>query len=565
MAAETATNGTSRPGKAGRTDYDQWHKVTNELVDDVEKEEKAEQEEQAKALGHGKYAKSQAEADERAKLKEVKKAKKILEKYQKRENAIKTEFVGILGPVPDSNDEKKEESKSDTPRTIRITRNDLDAGKRVVSVSDTSGSSQQDTIVLTQDLSLLESKMKANAMKPKEYEGDADNGINETEEEKYRTVCGVIKAFLSNIHNCTVLIKCKIISGSIEVSHCSNIVIRVEKEATVATVQADLCENITLEFRDAPSGKNTNLPGQPKIYWGEDKEDRIFHAGVRKMRVIVSRDGYVETERLCDYIDDGAVQIGNATDKEFQFVTSVVDGEITTEAVVRAGQTTGENVRAMTQRELDAEKEKREKAATIAVGMAENMIKFKEKGKEVTKTEPAAAPVVASEVDEEIEEVYGSMSKEEIDQVVAECEKNKSRGNEAFGTGEYAQAILLYSLALDKADELPDAGDDNAIKEGRKQLFPRDVTLSNRAACFLKLGQHEKAEQDAKRAMEINPQNVKAMFRRGLSLHALARYQEAIPFLAEAQKLEPKNKQIKQALQFAEVRMTQEMRKRMEG
>ena len=122
MATESAST-SSRPGKAGRTDYDQWNKVTNELVDDVEKEEKAEQEEEAKALGlqPGKYAKSQAEADEQQKLKEVTKAKKMLEKYQKRENAIKTEFVGILGPVPtdtpseDAVDEKKqpEESKSD--------------------------------------------------------------------------------------------------------------------------------------------------------------------------------------------------------------------------------------------------------------------------------------------------------------------------------------------------------------------------------------------------------------------------------------------------------------------
>ena len=579
MATESAST-SSRPGKAGRTDYDQWNKVTNELVDDVEKEEKAEQEEEAKALGlqPGKYAKSQAEADEQQKLKEVTKAKKMLEKYQKRENAIKTEFVGILGPVPtdtpseDAVDEKKqpEESKSDdAPKTIRITRNDLDAGKRVISVSDTSGNSQSDTIVLTQDLSLLESKMKANAMnKPKEYDGDADNGIKDPTTEggegaQYRTVCGVIKVFLSNLHNCTILLKCKIISGSIEVSHCSNVVIRVEKEATVATVQADLCEDITIEFRDAPSGKNTNIRGQPKIYWGEDKEDRIFHAGVKKMRVVITRDDYIETERMCDYIADGAKQIGNATPEEYQFVTSVVDGDVTTEAVVRAGQTTGENVRAMTQRELDAEKDKREQAAKMAVGMAENMIKFKEKGKEVTKSETAAvAPKVETPKveEEEIMEVYGSMGKAEIDQIVAECDKNKTRGNEAFGAGEYAQAILLYSLALDKADELPDDPSD-----GEKQLFPRDVTLSNRAACFMKLGQHEKAEADAKRAMEINPKNIKALFRRGLSLHALARYQEAIPFLAEAQKIEPKNKQIKQALQFAEVRMTQEMRKRMAG
>jgi len=57
---------------------------------------------------------------------------------------------------------------------------------------------------------------------------------------------------------------------------------------------------------------------------------------------------------------------------------------------------------------------------------------------------------------------------------------------------------------------------------------------------------------------------VKGVFRKGLALHAMGRYREAIDALAKAQKVEPKNKQIKQALQFAEVRLHQEMRKRME-
>ena len=96
-------------------------------------------------------------------------------------------------------------------------------------------------------------------------------------------------------------------------------------------------------------------------------------------------------------------------------------------------------------------------------------------------------------------------------------------------------------------------------------LFARDVTLSNRAACFLKMGDHEKALSDAKQATDMVPSNTKAWFRQGLALHAQKRYQEAIPVLAKAHKLQPKNAQIKEALQFAEVRMTQEMRKRMEG
>lgn len=260
---------------------------------------------------------------------------------------------------------------------------------------------------------------------------------------------------------------------------------------------------------------------------------------------------------MCDYIADGAEAIGNAKQEEYQFVTSCIDGQLVTESVVRAGATTGANSRVMTQRELDEIKAKKEKAAAIAVGMAEDMIKFKEKGKEVTKIEPAKTEV--AQVEEEIEEVYGSMSREQIDEIIKECEQNKTRGNEAFGAGEYAQAILLYSLALDKAHELPDA-DNTSVK----QLFARDILLSNRAACFLKLGQHEKAEEDAHKAQILNPQNVKAIFRRGLALHAMGQYENAIPVLAEAHKLEPNNKQITQALQFAEVRMTQEQRKRMD-
>eukprot|EP00339_Tiarina_fusa_P026568 CAMPEP_0117023376 /NCGR_PEP_ID=MMETSP0472-20121206/17456_1 /TAXON_ID=693140 ORGANISM="Tiarina fusus, Strain LIS" /NCGR_SAMPLE_ID=MMETSP0472 /ASSEMBLY_ACC=CAM_ASM_000603 /LENGTH=597 /DNA_ID=CAMNT_0004729483 /DNA_START=65 /DNA_END=1860 /DNA_ORIENTATION=+ len=597
MAASKDTQPTTeassaRPGTAGRIDYDKWHKVTNELVEDIEAEDEQEELEQKKALGlDGKYAQSADHAEELAKSKQVKKAKKVLDDYQKRESRLKTHLTGLLGPVDDGNGDnqqqqkqQQEESKSTEPKTIRITRDMIDAGKRVVSIADTSGASQSDTIVLTSDLSLLESKMKANMnqiVKPKEYPDDAQNDVIEPEQEetaKERSVFGVIKGFLSN--STTV---CKFISGSLEMSHCSNVVVRIEKDAMVATMQVDLCDNIAIEFRDAASGKSPAV-GQ-KIYWGEDGEDRIFHAGVSKMNVRIYRDGYVDTERLCDHEADGAMSIGNASNKEYQFITSsssignasakeyqfitsVVDGELTTEAVVREGATTGENAKAMTKRELEESKKRKEQAAKVALGMAENMIKFKEKdgdGKsKVTKSDETTAVKVEEpkEEDDEIEEVYGSMSKEDIDVIVAECEKNKARGNEAFGAGEYAQAILLYSLALDKASELPDAND---ALPATKQLFPRDVVLGNRAASFLKLGQHEKAEEDAKQAKAINPKNVKAHFRQGLALHAMKKYQAAMLVLAEAHKMGPKNRQIKEALQFAEVRFNQEMRQRMQG
>jgi len=573
----------ARPGKAGRCDYDQWDKVTRSLVEDAEEEEQREAEESKKALGlDGKYAQSQADADERKKAAEVLKAKKVLDNYKKRESAVRAELKGILGPPPSKDGSTEEESKSSDPKTVRITREMMDAGKRVVVISDTSGASQSDTVVLTSDLSLLESKMATNStMVPKKYSDDAENDVVEEKASAAaptRKIYGVIKCFLSNVHNCTVLIKCKVISGTLEMSHCSNVVVKIERDATVATIQADICEDISIIFNDAPSGKNgtTNAAGIPvdtsagsknRIYWGQDKEDRIFHAGVKNMKVQINRDGFLETERICDYMKDGAKAIGNATEEEFQFVTSCVDEELVTEAVVREGSTTGQNARPLTKREIEEEKAKREKAGNMAINMAENMIKFKEVNKDgkkkVTKVGQAtkkSVPVV-EDVEEEIEEVYASMSKEDIDSVVKECEQNKARGNEAFGSGEYAQAILLYSLALDKAAELPD----NPKDKTKKPLFPRDVTLSNRAASFLKLGQHEKAADDAKLAHEYNDKNVKAWFRHGLALHAMKQWKEAISILAQAHKLEPKNKSIKEALQFAEMRLNQDLRKRMQG
>ena len=554
-AAPSAPNTSSSPaqkGVAGRINYAQWDKVTRDLVDEHEQEEEAAAAEAKAQLGlDGKYARSAAEAEERKKLKDVKKAKKTLDKYKKREMAAVATFIGILGPVGDEQSQSfSQQAKTPEAKTVRITRSDMDAGKRVITIADTSGNSVKDKIVLTQDLSHLESRMNVNTQ-AKSFQDDAENAVPE-ETNQERTIYGIIKAFLNNVHNCTVIIKCKVISGTLEMHNCSNVIVRVEADATIATVQADLSKDISIEFRDAPSGKNTAiLPHQKKMYWGQDTDDRIFHAGVSNMTVKVIRDDMVETEILADYLKDGAEQIGNATAEEMQFVTSVHDGKLVTEKVVRVGSTTGKNVRAMTQREMDAEQERREKAAAMAIQKAEEMLKIKDKnGNLVEKKEVAT---VDENDSDDVEEVLSK----DVQDVVNECMHNKARGNEAFGTGEYGQAILMYSLALDKAEELP--------PDAPSTVFARDVIYSNRAACFLKLGQHEKAEEDARKALEINPDNVKANFRQGLALHAMGQYRLAMPILAKAHKIEPKNKQIKQALQFCEVRLAQDERKRMQG
>jgi Flp pilus assembly protein TadD len=489
----------------------------------------------------GKYARSAAEAVERQKAKELRKTKKTLEKFKKHETSYIQEFHNVF--------------ENNAP-VFRVTRDLMEAGKRVVRIADCHGESPETCkVILTQDLSHLESHMPANAFQsttPKSYPEDAENDVKEPVSSEPKSIYGLIKVFLNNLQNCEVVVKSKIITGTVEIHNCENIVLKIENTATVATVQADLSKNITLEFHDAVSGKN--MPGKTPVPWGDDKDDRIFHAGVNNLHIRIFRDGFLECETKCDYIADGATAVGNATPEECQFVTSMshMDGNSTlvTEKVVRVGSATGSNVRAMTDRELEAERERREKAAKMALAMAEDLVQVKDKEGNilVKKTEPQSEEEKEEEVVEEVH-TPGSLADQ---QVLEECGTLKARGNEAFGAGEYAQAILHYSLCLDKAAELSE-----------KQSFPEDVVYANRAACFLKLGQHEKAEADAAQTISINPKNVKGHFRRGLALHAAGRYEEALPVLANAYKLEPKNKQIEQAIRFAEVRLEEDRRKRM--
>jgi tetratricopeptide (TPR) repeat protein len=134
--------------------------------------------------------------------------------------------------------------------------------------------------------------------------------------------------------------------------------------------------------------------------------------------------------------------------------------------------------------------------------------------------------------------------------------KHKEKGNIAFKECDYAQATLFYSQAVEileniVTETLSDTSPDQKKlhDECREVLC---VIYSNRAACALKLGDHQLALTDANACLELDPDNIKANFRKGLALHALGRYREACPVLGLALQREPKNQQIKSALLFAE-------------
>ena len=270
----TTTTTTPKKGVAGRIDYDSWEKRTSHLSKQLEEEEEAERLANASALGlDGKHARSEAEAVERAKAAELQKTKSTLDAYKQREEDVVENLTGLLGSVVDDDIGATEEKSNIKQQEIKyITRDKLSAGKRVLNINDTRGPGK---IVLTQDLSNLESATPPNAkLQPKSYKDDAENQNEDLHPPTIHR--GLIKLNLRNLHSCTVIVKCKIITGTVEISHCNDLTFIAEgDDATVVTVQADLCTNLNIQFRDSPSGKNvplrvrdTNSGPTTTMFWG---------------------------------------------------------------------------------------------------------------------------------------------------------------------------------------------------------------------------------------------------------------------------------------------------------
>mmetsp|Transcript_57496 Transcript_57496/g.136771 ORF Transcript_57496/g.136771 Transcript_57496/m.136771 type:complete len:398 (+) Transcript_57496:117-1310(+) len=114
------------------------------------------------------------------------------------------------------------------------------------------------------------------------------------------------------------------------------------------------------------------------------------------------------------------------------------------------------------------------------------------------------------------------------------AQQKRQEGNEMFRANDFMQAAMSYTEALELDPTLA-------------------AVWSNRAQCWLKLGEHSKAYSDAVKCTELDAGNAKGWFRKGMSLHAQKQYREALPALLEAEKLDPKNKQITEAIRFAQL------------
>jgi len=123
-----------------------------------------------------------------------------------------------------------------------------------------------------------------------------------------------------------------------------------------------------------------------------------------------------------------------------------------------------------------------------------------------------------------LQKVGGEMS-ENGDGINAQVEALKEQGNQFFGEGQLERAVAAYTQGL------------NLQKDSH-------VLFSNRAAAFLKLGNVEKAVEDARKCVELAPEWAKGYTRLAQALLQLGHFTECEEALSKLEDLEPDNRNL---------------------
>ncbi|CAN7992985.1 unnamed protein product [Ixodes hexagonus] len=121
--------------------------------------------------------------------------------------------------------------------------------------------------------------------------------------------------------------------------------------------------------------------------------------------------------------------------------------------------------------------------------------------------------------------------------------QHKDNGVSLFSAKEYKWAFRHFSLAfkyivsLEHDNPTEDVVEEFGIHSGDFKL----KCLLNLAACQLQNGTYHHVVTNCARALEMDPDNVKALFRRGTAFNQLQEYEKAKDDLERAAVLDPKN------------------------
>ncbi|XP_053321691.1 peptidyl-prolyl cis-trans isomerase FKBP8 [Spea bombifrons] len=120
--------------------------------------------------------------------------------------------------------------------------------------------------------------------------------------------------------------------------------------------------------------------------------------------------------------------------------------------------------------------------------------------------------------------------------------RKRERGNFYYQKADYVFAINSYDIALKIVNSSSKV--EFSPEEEAELLDVKIKCLNNLAASQLKLDHYEAALKSCNMVLEHQPENIKALFRKGKVLTHQGEYSEAIAILRKALKLEPANKTI---------------------
>jgi len=137
-------------------------------------------------------------------------------------------------------------------------------------------------------------------------------------------------------------------------------------------------------------------------------------------------------------------------------------------------------------------------------------------------------------------ETLPELDKMSLPDKIGIAERKKSVGNDYFKIGQYEYAYNLYKRAVEICEsDFADA--DKYPQEVKTLLKIRIDSLNNLAYSYLKLDKCDLAIQSCDKVLTLDSENVKALYRKGMSLGAIQEYYEAIQVLGKLLKIEPNN------------------------
>lgn len=101
------------------------------------------------------------------------------------------------------------------------------------------------------------------------------------------------------------------------------------------------------------------------------------------------------------------------------------------------------------------------------------------------------------------------------------AERERFKGNEAYAAGDYEEAKIYYDRSLSA------------------HLNP--ITLNNRAQMYIKMKNYNSAIEDCNQVLLLEPQNIKALLRRGTAYKSIMNYEDALKDFEQALELQPNN------------------------